>query len=313
MTGNTTPFRVVGAYAAQPEAETERHAFFEAVLAMPTVDGLEISWRSATWAADEPWLLASEAARAGRHVMTLVGAEAGAAGTDPTVGIASPDPEGRKRAVALIREACRSAAVLRAGGVRIEAVELHAYPSVPESDAATAARALERSLDEISTWDWGGAEIIVEHCDARGGVGPARKGLLPLDVELAAIGTRPAGGARVGAAINWGRSAIEEHDAGAPVRHIMRARTAGLLRGVMLSGAADRDGRYGPAWSDVHPPLRDDEPASAMDVAAVRAALDAAGGEPLFVGVKVAVRDPDTTPARRLAVVRRAVEAMGAR
>lgn len=312
------PLRVVGAYAAQPNEAHERRAFLEEVLSLPGVDGLEISWGAPGWEQDAPLLadaLGSDMPgnREGRggHVLTLIGAAATMAAKAPSVGLASPDPGGRERAVQLVASAREAALDYLAGGQRIVAVELHSFPTLAQADAGLGGEALERSLCEILAWDWGGIAVVLEHCDARTATLPWQKGLLPLDIEIEAVAAAAARSPTpTGMAVNWGRSAIEERDATAPERHVQRLRSAGLLRGVMVSGATDRDGAYGMAWSDVHPPLREQMPDSVMDRFKVAATLEAAGSGLLYEGVKVAVRPPQTTVKDRIAAIRGTLAAL---
>lgn len=301
------PVRIVGAYAAQPDAVLERETYLEEILSLPGVDGFEISWGAPGWEQDAPILAAVLGRRkdCAGHVLTLIGAAATAATKDPPVGLASPDPDGRGQAVQLVAAAREAVLEYLARGQHIVAVELHAFPTLPPADATQGGRALERSLREILSWDWGGVAVVLEHCDARSGSGRWQKGLLPLEVEIAAVTAAAAASATpTGMAVNWGRSAIEERDATAPERHVRRLRSAGLLRGVMFSGAADRDGAYGPAWSDVHTPLSEQLPESAMDRLRVAATREAAGAGLLYEGVKVAVRPPRTTRMDRIALIR---------
>src|SRR5438034_923832 len=81
----------------------------------------------------------------------------------------------------------------------------------PALAAEPQADAFRRSLDELRAWDWRGAALSVEHCDAFvPGQAPA-KGFLALGAEIDAI--RASHGATpVGVAVNWGRSAIEARD-----------------------------------------------------------------------------------------------------
>lgn len=312
MTPQQRTIRVVGAYAAQPDDAQERRRYVEEVLSLPGVDGLEISWGAPGWTQDEPILFDALGRHgAGHHVLTLIGAAAVAAGTDGTVGLASIDEAGRARAVALVGAARQAVADFLDRGQRIAAVALHAFPSLPEADAVAGGHALQRSLEEILAWDWGGAAIVVEHCDARLGAGPWQKGLLPLDVEITAVAAVAAGARTpVGIALNWGRSAIEGRDAGAPERHARQARVAGVLRGLMVSGATDRAGAYGPAWSDTHPPLREQLDDSVMDAARVRAAFDAGGDGLLYDGVKIAARPPRNAVKDRVELIRGALAVM---
>ncbi|WP_158279388.1 DUF4862 family protein [Azospirillum humicireducens] len=304
--------RIVGAYAAQPEEVSDRRAYLEEVLSLPGVDGLEISWGAPGWEQDAPLLADVLASREGQggHVLTLIGAAATAAAKDPAVGLASPDPDGRDRAVQHVAAAREAVLDFMARGQRIVAVELHAFPTQPEADAGLGGRALERSLCEILSWDWGGAAIILEHCDARR-TGGWQKGLLPLDIEIAAVAAAAATSSTpTGMAVNWGRSAIEERDAAAPCRHVQRLRSAGLLRGVMFSGATDRDGVYGMAWSDVHPPVTDMVSESVMNRDRMATTLEEAGSALLYDGVKVAARPPHTTVKDRVALIRGTLAAL---
>lgn len=311
MPSSLRPARVIGAYAAQPEAFDDLPAFYREVLAIPGVDGLEISWGSPTWERDRATVEAAliAAAPSARHVVTVVGAEVTLAAADPTAGLASPDEAGRRRALELIEAARVWIRGMATRGVSIVAIEVHSYPTVAPERAAAAGAAFAHSLGEIAAADWGGTEIVVEHCDARGGAHAWRKGLLPLDLEIAAVTeARSAGGAGLGFSVNWGRSAIEERDAGAPERHAARLAGLGLLRGVIFSGATDRDGPFGEAWSDSHAPFREQEATSTMDRARAAATLAAAGGGLLWDGIKIAVRPADLPTADRLALVRAAVD-----
>ncbi len=313
MKHHRKPVRVVGAYAAQPDAGPDREAYLEEILSLPGVDGFEISWGAPGWEQDAP-ILADVLGRRkdrGGHVLTLIGAAATAAAKDPAVGLASPDPDGRGRALHLVAAAREAVLEFLAQGQHIVAVELHAFPTLPQADAMQGGRALEQSLRKILSWDWGGAAVVLEHCDARSGSGPWQKGLLPLEVEIEAVTAAAAGSSTpAGMVVNWGRSAIEERDATAPERHVRRLRSAGLLRGVMFSGATGRDGAYGPAWSDVHPPLDEQVPDSVMNRLRVAATLEAAGDGLLYDGVKVAVRPPQTATMDRVTLIRATLTAL---
>ncbi|CAO3454800.1 DUF4862 family protein [Azospirillum argentinense] len=314
MNSHHKPFRVVGAYAAQPDTAAERRAYLEGVLSLPGVDGLEISWGAPGWDEDERILAALFDSRGaqGRHVLTLIGASATAAAADPRVGLASTDPAGRARAIELVAAVHRAIAGFAARGQSILAVEVHSFPTLPPAAAGEGGHALETSLREIASWDWGDTTLVVEHCDARPMAGPCQKGLLPLAIESAAVTAAAAARTPLGMAVNWGRSAIEERDATAPERHARALRSAGLLRGVMFSGATGGDGDYGPAWSDVHPPLREQVGESVMEWGHVAATLDAAGPDLLYKGVKVGVRPRQAGTADRIALIRGTLDALDA-
>ncbi len=307
MPSSTRPHRVIGAYAAQPDTPQDLRAFYHEVLDFPGIDGLEISWGSPTWERDRPIIEHALTSRPhpGHHVVTLVGAEAGLAELLPGTGLAAADPRLRRAAVELVEQAWRWVRDVASPLGTIVAVELHSYPSVAPSFAAEAGDALTASLIEIGSWDWGSTEIIVEHCDARTEGRAWRKGLLPLDVEVAAVTAAAARSTtRLGCAINWGRSAIEGRDPSTPRQHVTRLRAAGLLRGLLFSGATDRDGAFGEAWSDAHPPFHEQLDASIMTRAEVEATLEAAGGDLLYDGTKIAVRPLDMPWNRRVEILR---------
>lgn len=229
----------------------------------------------------------------------------------PGYGLASTDPEGRRAAladVAVARDLARALAEA-SGRQRVTAIEVHSAPG-PQAGSV---EAFAESLTELATWDLGGAEIVVEHCDALvDGQAPV-KGFLTLEDEITAIrtvlATRP--GARLGVGINWGRSAIEGRSSETATEHVRVAAEAGLLRSIIFSGASDQDSAWGAAWDDAHIAPRGGSAAlaassaSLLGAAEIRAALDAAGqADVAFVGAKVTVRPQEATAAERLALAR---------
>jgi hypothetical protein len=87
-------------------------------------------------------------------------------GADPGFGLASTSKAGRRAAIDFIRDALRAAERLneRIGRSAVVALEIH---SAPRADGQRAsASALADSLKEISDWQWNGAQIVLEHCDA---------------------------------------------------------------------------------------------------------------------------------------------------
>lgn len=307
--------RIVGAYAAQPANLTERRAYLEAVLALSDIDGLEIPWGAPSWRDDALILqkLFRSQTRGGRHVLTLIAAQANAVAQNSAFGLASRDEDGRRAAIDLVRSAHDDLARFAQDGQEILAVEIHSYPSVPQEGVVAAAEALQHSLAEILDWDWGGTTLILEHCDTRTPTYPWQKGLLPLDVEIDAVTMAAKGGRPVSMAVNWGRSALEERDALAPERHVRRLKEAGLLRGIIFSGAASEDSPYGPAWADTHPPLKEQLPQSAMTRAHVAAIMEIAGEGLLYEGMKIGIRPPEATVSQRLDLVEKTLAALPGR
>ena len=273
----TTPF-VVGAYAILPPERAEHGSFYAALPAWVT--GLEIPWKLEVGMDPDPAWFAAQVARFTDSVLTLIPATMVSIGSDPWFGLASPDADGRAAALAMAREALDAVERLHedAGAAVVRWVHVHSGPS----DRAESGP-FERSLGELAD-DFArvGVRPVIEHCDAAAGVGPGEKRFLTLADEAAVA-------SEVGAAVtlNWGRSVLESHDPGAPRAQVAELVAAGLLGGLMFSGAGGEATQYGGPWADAHLPLSTDEPASLMTPAHVAACVAAAGGAELYRGAKV--------------------------
>ncbi|MCC2307473.1 DUF4862 family protein [Cellulomonas chengniuliangii] len=300
---------LLGAYAMAP-AEPEHARRFYAGVAELGVDGLELPLRAdmpvdeqAAWEAthlDPSWDL----------LVTCIPTVMGRLKDLPGYGLSSTDEAARARALDDVAQA-RDLALRLAdqhGRRRVVGIQVH---SAPGPDAGSR-EALTRSLAEIASWDLAGAELLVEHCDARVPGQAAAKGFWSLEDEIAAVRAVADADAPIGLSLNWGRSAIEGRSAQTPVEHARAAREAGLLRAVVLSGASDVDTAWGPAWGDAHIAPRGGHDALAASAASLlgveQAAATLAAGEPEIVAVKISVRPADADVATRLAVARAALE-----
>ena len=175
------------------------------------------------------------------------------------------------------------------------------------------------SLSTLLQWDWQGARLVIEHCDALvPGQLPA-KGFLSLPDEIAAIeATNARHGSDVGIVINWGRSVIETRSAEGALQHIRLARQHGVLAGLMFSGASGADTPYGP-WQDSHMPPA---PAavdgvgaagSLMTDAAMQDCLQASGGRRLpILGLKIGIRPREASLVERMAYLNSALQRLDA-
>jgi len=288
-----------GAYAAitrQPADEVEE--YYRLLAADPFVGGLEEPWTGAPFV-DRGWPV----------VVTTIPGTMDALAVNPRFGLASLDGEGRAAAVADV--AALHAEAIRLNEARgsqvVRAVELHSAPRRTAGDSS--ASALAMSLAEIATWDWQGAELLVEHCDAQVAGQGAAKGFLTIDEEIVAVTGLP-----VGILINWGRSAIELRDADRVVEHIAAVRNAGVLRGLIFSGAASVDGDSVTAWADQHLPVAREggvggEQLSLLTEERIRAALTAAGAVDLL-GLKIGWRGQSATASERAALVGRGLDVL---
>ncbi|MBC6493955.1 DUF4862 family protein [Microbacterium sp. 4-7] len=291
MTESLTPL-LVSSYAVSPAHSTWdpdlEGELLPALCALPGVTGLEVPWMGRLHPHDPAWFLSHVPAGAELAVTPLpwVMKQCGA---DARYGIASPDGDGRRAALADLRAVAED--VRRIGAGSDASVKLVALHTAPQGHADGAR--LAESLDEIAQWDWTGAQLIVEHCDAATTSHSWEKGFLSLDEEISAILSVDT---PIELWLNWGRSAIETRDADAVTSQIALAAETGRLAGLTFSGTAAVDGPYGPAWADGHLPLADADPASGslLDATHVAAALAAARGVERL-GLKVSRRPGDTT------------------
>ncbi len=300
----------LGAYATSPcqgawnpEAEA---AYWAGLAALPALGGLEYPFTGRLHPHDEAWALA--------HlkpdwdlVLTLLPGTMDRLGENPHFGLASDDAGGRAAALAFTAQALD---VVRrfnaaAGRRRVVAVELHGAPRLG-GPASASASALAASLAELAGWDWQGAALCLEHCDAWFPGQTAIKGFLPLQEEIRAI---RASGAPVGLALNWGRSVLEERDPAHVLDQIRAARAEGLLRGLIFSGCSGEETPWG-VWQDSHMPhapafgVEHAAPGSLMTAEAMAQALEAAGEGLLFLGGKMTARPKDAPLERRIGLNR---------
>lgn len=300
---------VVGAYVASPAHAVWNPAqeaeLFEALAADSRVGALELPWLGRLHPHDDAWLCGHLPARF-RAVLTDIPHVMGRLASDPGYGLASSDADGRARAL-------DQAARLRddvhrlndtTGRAAVAFVELHSSPRQTAS-----VDAFVRSLEAVQAWDWDGALVVIEHCDAAVPEQAAQKGFLSLEDELQALHGTP-----FGMSLNWGRSAIELRDADRVVEHVARVQAAGRLSGLIFSGASDRTGHLGAAWTDAHHPLRQDDrhpwgdPTSLLTEERMRAAVAAAGPQ-AWLGVKLGWAHASGSVADRSAMLHAAIDA----
>lgn len=316
----------VGAYAAAPSLTgwnpNDEEKFLASVLALDGVAGLEVPFTDKLHKYDEAWFLRQLPEHAQFVVTTIPGTMA-LLEADKGFGLASTSESGRRAALDYVKEALEAVKRLnhQLGKPSVVALELHAAP-VAFRGAATAA-ALEASLKEISSWDTDGARLVLEHCDALMPDHAPAKGFLALELEVQAVQkANDATGNQMGMAINWGRSAIEQRRPEAVYEHIAFLHSRDLLGGVVFSGCADVDTKFGKAWADVHvPPApstvtdmrasqgthRDQnflEPDSLLTADHIKSCLQAAGPPPEtgFRAIKVAA-PPNASVDQKVKVI----------
>lgn len=306
---------IAGAYPAAPrhhdvDSEEGRAAYVRADAAftdalvekvsMLGAGGLELAWHDGRLHPREDEHLAA-LPPTWQHLVTTIPDTMVTWRTEPTFGLASPDDAGRAAALdrlAALRDRLAELSAHRGGRSLAVAVLVHSAPRLGH-DPAAGRRALTSSLQEAAAWDWGGAHLLVEHCDAGDRELPA-KGFLPLDDELAALDDAAGLPTPVGLLVNWGRSVIERRDRRAALDHVVAAAAAGQLSGLMFSGVAA--GGATEPWLDNHLPSNDVCDTSLLrprDIAETVAAARAGGADLLVAGVKVTATAPSTDPVAR--------------
>ena len=300
----------MGAYASSPNVGDWDPAletrYYNEIKSFDNVMGLEHPFAGSLHNKDEDWFLANIDPN-WEFVFTCIPGVMGAIGKNPNFGIASDDDAGRQEALAFILKARDAIAKLNAqsGKEVVRAIQIHTSPN--KSKAGSSKESLTASLTEMLSWDWQGTELVIEHCDAFiEGQAPS-KGFLSIEDEIAAItAAKAATGKSVGICINWGRSAIETRSAEGVVTHIKAAKNAGVLSGLMFSGASGNESDYG-VWRDSHMPPQAfttggaGEPSSLMTADTIKDCLEAAGPDSLlYLGAKLGIRPRDAGVVERL-------------
>ncbi|RAU19772.1 DUF4862 domain-containing protein [Nitrincola tibetensis] len=307
----------LGAYAASPNhsgwnAELEV-AFYDELKALPNVKGLEHPFLGSLHPYDDSWLLAN-IDPAWDYVFTCIPGIMNALGQNPRFGIASLDEEGRLAALDFMQQACTAIHKLNAhlGRSAVKAIQIQTAPA--RHKAASSKAALQASLQTLMSWDWQGAHLVIEHCDAYVDSHLPSKGFLALADELEVLtqlNIHLPAAQRLGMVINWGRSVIETRRVEGALEHIKAAQAAGVLSGVMFSGVSDQNSEYG-AWCDSHQPPRlseqvlHGEPGSWMTEQVIWQCLAAAGhAEQLpILGAKIGIRPMSASIEQRIDYVR---------
>ena len=301
----------VSAYAAAPPAapwdRAAEGALFDGLAGLGLA-GLELPFYGRLHAHDDDWLIA-RLRPDWRYILTLLPGTMNRLKDDKHFGLASADAEGRRRALDFT-ETARSA-VERLNGhfgkQAVAAVALHSAPRLAGSGARSSLERFAASLTELRGREWGGAELLVEHCDAAVPSHAPDKGFLRIEDECAAINLS-SGATPARVMINWGRSAIETRSEDGPREHLKRARQAGLLAGLFFSGATPDHPDYG-AWKDAHAPFSAACPASILTPAAAKAALETAG-ELSYLGLKIQPLPAPLGIPERLAMIRAGLDAL---
>ena len=251
---------IVGLYATSPTLinwnKNAEKRYFDAIKeSINNIRGLELPfWGHSLHPFDDNFLL-ENMDPSWEHVLTCVPGNMEAIKNDPHFGLASDDEEGRQRALQFYKRA--QAAISKLNNFyntkKIMAVHIVSTPKVPQAGVSSSTRAFTKSIQELASWDWEGASLVVEHCDSAASGHAPIKGFLAIEDEIESLIKAGPTQTNLGMVINWGRSVLEYRGVSGAIRHIKTARDNGLLRGLIFSGTSEKDSPYG-VWADSHMP-----------------------------------------------------------
>jgi hypothetical protein len=256
---------IIGAYATAPSTEQWHQEletqYYQQLKSQDSISGIEHPFVGRLHPYDDDWFL-KNINPDWQFVFTSIPGVMGCMAKNPHFGIASTNEEGRQAALAFYQRAQQAIFKLNSHLDRqaVSFIKIHTAPKITPSTHSSI-EALQTSLATMQSWDWYGAKLVIEHCDAHIDGQEAEKGFMSLADEITAIKhVNNMHNSDIGISINWGRSAIETRSSTGPLLHIKQAYGCGLLKGIIFSGASGIEGPYG-QWKDTHMP-----PAQAFNI-----------------------------------------------
>jgi hypothetical protein len=250
---------IVGAYATAPslaldDMALEQNYYEMLIQEVPEIRGLEIPfWGDDIhiWGCD---FLLKFIQPTWDNVLTCVPASVMGLKKNKYFGLASNDETSRLEAIKSHRKANDIVHKINDffGRQSFIAIQLATAPTVPVDGVNSSLESLLKSMNEIISWDWQGAKILIEHCDSFVD-NPIQKGFMSIDEEIRAL-LSLADKTNIGLSINWARSAIEGRSSERVIEHINKVNKHQLLSGLIFSGTTINDEQYG-EWTDLHMPF----------------------------------------------------------
>lgn len=336
---NFTMSYFVGAYASSPnvdgwdaQLETE---YYQKLKTLPNVRGLEHPFLGTLHPHDDHWFLENIDAN-WEIIFTCIPGTMDRLAANPHFGLASDNEHGRQEALQFMAQARDAIEKLNTHAKRqvVTAIEIHSAPNTIHSESS--ANSFKASLETMLEWDWQGAQLVVEHCDQAIDGQTVAKGFLSVEDEievLTDINTNHAcfqdssnAQKKLGMVINWGRSVLEARHVDGAVEHIEKAKSCGLLTGIMFSGTSDQDSEYG-AWADTHMPVKPLSPEQTMEslsllteteiercllAASSKKGADSKKVAPAIVGIKLGIRPYNMALEKRVSYNRDALAILSA-
>lgn len=256
---------IVGAYATAPSTvtwdESLESQFYQQLKSIDNIQGIEHPFIGKLHPFDDDWFL-TNIDNNWQFIFTSIPGVMVNLANNPHFGIASTNEAGRQAALEFYQQARQAISKLNQhlGRQAVTYIKIHTAPKI-SSKVSSSTQALKTSLETMQSWDWYGAKLIIEHCDAFIPGQAAEKGFLSLADEIATVkAINKVLNCSIGISINWGRSTIETRSATGPIKHIKMAYQSNLLKGIIFSGASGENTPYG-QWRDSHMP-----PAQAFNI-----------------------------------------------
>jgi hypothetical protein len=251
---------IIGAYATAPslaisDKALEKKFYDKLIDSIPQIRGLEIPfWGEEIHQFGSSFLLDIINPK-WENVLTCIPGTMEYLSKQPSFGLASEDNQGRKNAIAMYKRVNIALKMMndKYGRRSIIVVQIVTAPSVGKRGVRSSIDSFMKSLEQIMSWDWDGARIVVEHCDRFSPQQPFEKGFLSIEDEVKVL-LKISSQYNIGLTINWARSAIEGRSVKTPIQHLKLASSNNILSGLIFSGVSNSDELYG-EWKDTHMPF----------------------------------------------------------
>jgi len=251
---------IIGAYATAPslainDKSLEIKFYDKLTDAIPQIKGLEIPFFGEEIHQFGSNFLLDIINPSWDNVLTCIPGTMSYLSKQPSFGLASNNKEGRGAAIDMYKRANK---ILRKmndkyGKRSVISVQIITSPSIGKKNVSSSIDSFLQSLDEIMSWDWEGAKIVIEHCDRFIPNQSFEKGFMSIEDEVKAL-LMISSTYDIGITINWARSAIEGRSPNMPIEHLEIASKNNLLSGLIFSGTSNNDDFYG-EWKDTHMPF----------------------------------------------------------
>lgn len=253
---------IVGAYATAPslalnDKSLERKFYEKLIDSIPQIRGLEIPFFGEEIHQFGTNFLLDIINPNWDNVLTCIPGTMTYLSKQPSFGLASDNNEGRRNAIAMYQRVHRTLKMMndKYGRKSIIAVQIVTAPSIGKTGVKSSIDSFAKSLDQIMSWNWDGARIVIEHCDRFAPHEPFEKGFMSIEDEIKGL-LKISNLYNIGLTINWARSAIEGRSVNTPIQHLKIASVNRLLSGLIFSGVSSNDELYG-EWKDTHMPFAD--------------------------------------------------------